>query len=387
MPCHRWLVFERTDHLPGLGCGVARNRIEHSTSSGLPAAAFHWAIIEEVQVFVIGIDPHKGSHSAAVLDRHEQVVGEVRVRAGVRQREELVAFASRFEPRCWAIEGASGMGALLAQQLVAVGETVLDVPPTLSARARLLDTARIDKTDAHDARSAAVVALRHSKLRTVVLEDHTAVLRLLAKRHHDLVAHRTRAVCRLHTVLCLLIAGGLPQRLSAARAAAELRRIRPTDQVGSERRRLALELLTEVRAADRDLVALKARITSAVDASSTTVTDVAGVGPIMAAYLIGYSGDVRRFPTAGHYARYNGTAPIEASSGPRVRHRLNPRGNRQLNHALHIAAVTQAAHDTPGRAYYLRKQAEGKTKKEALRALKRRISDAVYRQLLTDTLR
>ena len=112
-----------------------------------------------------------------------------------------------------------------------------------------------------------------------------------------------------------------------------------------------------------------------------------GVGPVIAAYLIGYSGDVRRFPTAGHYARYNGTAPIEASSGPRVRHRLNPRGNRQLNHAIHIAAVTQVAHDTPGRAYYLRKQAEGKTRKEAMRALKRRISDAVYRQLLADTTR
>ena len=338
-------------------------------------------------MFVIGIDPHKGSHSAAVLDEAEQLVGELRVGAGRRQREELVAFAARFEPRCWAIEGASGTGALLAQQLVAVGELVLDVPPTLSARARLLDAGRIDKTDAHDARAAAVVALRHSKLRTVVLEDHTAVLRLLAKRHHDLVAHRTRAVCRLHTVLCLLVAGGLSRRLSATRAAAELRRIRPADQVGIERRRLAVELLTEVRAADRDLAALKARIVSAVDASSTTVTDVFGVGPVMAAYLLGYSGDVRRFPTAGHYARYNGTAPIEASSGPRVRHRLNPRGNRQLNHALHIAAVTQAAHETPGRAYYLRKQAEGKTKKEALRPLKRRISDAVYRQLLADITR
>jgi transposase len=338
-------------------------------------------------VFVIGIDPHKGSHSAAVLDQDEQLVGELRVRAGRRQREELVAFASRFEPRCWAIEGASGTGALLAQQLVAVGEVVLDVPPTLSARARLLDAGRIDKTDAHDARAAAVVALRHSKLRTVVLEDHTAVLRLLAKRHHDLVAHRTRAVCRLHSVLCHLVAGGLPRRLSAARAATELRRIHPSDAVGIERRGLAGELLSEVRAADHDLTALKARITIAVTASSTTVTEVFGVGPVLAAYLIGHSGDVRRFPTAGHFARYNGTAPIEASSGPRVRHRLNPRGNRQLNHALHIAAVTQVAHDTPGRAYYLRKQADGKTKKEALRALKRRISDAIYRQLLTDTTR
>jgi len=320
-----------------------------------------------------------------VLDQHEQLVGELRVRAGRRQRDELVAFAARFEPRCWAIEGAAGMGALLAQQLVAAGEMVLDVPPTLSARARLLDAGRIDKTDAHDARAAAVVALRHSKLRTVVREDHSAVLRLLAKRHHDLVAHRTRAICRLHTVLCLLVAGGLPRRLSATRAAAELRRIRPADAVGIERRRLAIELLAEVRDADRDLVALKARVTTAVASSSTTVTEVFGVGPVMAAYLIGYSGDVRRFPTAGHYARYNGTAPIEASSGPRVRHRLNPRGNRQLNHAIHMAAVTQIAHDTPGRAYHLRKQAEGKTKKEALRALKRKISDAVYRQLLADT--
>jgi transposase len=107
----------------------------------------------------------------------------------------------------------------------------------------------------------------------------------------------------------------------------------------------------------------------------------------MAAYLIGYTGDVTRFPSAAHYARYNGTAPIQASSGPIMRHRLNPRGNRQLNHALHMAAVTQVRNDTPGRAYYLRKQAEGKSKKDAMRALKRRVSDAVYRQLLADSRR
>jgi transposase len=251
---------------------------------------------------------------------------------------------------------------------------------------RLLDNARSDKTDAHDARSAAVVALRHSRLRVVGLEDHSALLRLLAKRHHDLVAHRTRTICRLHTLLCQLVAGGLPRRLSATRAAAELRRIKPADTVGVERRRLAVELLGEVRRTDSDLVELKARITAAVNHAATTVTDVMGVGSIMAAYLIGYSGDVSRFPTAGHYARYNGTAPIEASSGPNARHRLNPRGNRQLNHALHIAAVTQVRNDTPGRAYYLRKQAEGKTRKEAMRSLKRRISDAVYHQLRADAI-
>jgi len=338
-------------------------------------------------VFVIGIDPHKASHTAAVLDCHEQLVSEARVRADRSQRDQLLAFAASFEPRCWAIEGATGTGALLAQQLVAAGERVVDVPPTLSARVRLLDSERSDKTDAHDARSAAVVALRHSKLRVVALEDHSAVLRLLAKRHHDLVAHRTRAICRLHAVLCQLVAGGIPKHLSATRVATELRRIRPADAVGVERRRVAVELLSEVRRVDTDLVELKTRLAAMVAASATTVTDVFGVGPIMAAYLIGYSGDITRFATSGHYARYNATAPIEASSGPNARHRLNPRGSRQLNHALHIAAVTQVRNDTPGRAYYLRKQADGKTKKEAMRALKRRISDAVYRRLHTDATR
>ena len=140
-----------------------------------------------------------------------------------------------------------------------------------------------------------------------------------------------------------------------------------------------------MRRADRDIAELLARIKTAVAASGTTVTEIHGVGPVVAAYLLGHTGEISRFPSAGHYARYNGTAPIEASSGPTKRHRLNPRGNRQLNHALHMAAVTQVRNDTPGRAYYLRKQAQGQSRKEAMRALKRRISDAVYRQLLADT--
>jgi transposase len=281
----------------------------------------------------------------------------------------------------WAIEGASGTGALLAQQLVGAGETVVDVPATLSARVRLLDSGRNDKTDPHDARSAAIVALRHRNLRAVALEDHRQVLRLLAHRHHQLIAARTRAVCRLHALLCEMIEGGLARNLSAQQGAIALRKLRPVDAVGIERKRLALEFLDEVGRHDRALAELRARINDAVKAADTTVTDVHGVGPIVAAYLIGYSGDVGRFPSAGHYARYNATAPIEASSGPRVRHRLNPNGNRQLNHAIHIAALSQISHDTPGRAYYLRKQADGKSRKEAMRALKRRISDAVYTRL------
>jgi transposase len=336
-------------------------------------------------MFVIGIDPHRGSHTAAVLDGSEEMLGELRVVADRRQRQRLLEWAAPFMPRVWAVEGATGTGALLAQQLVAAGEEVLDVPPTLSARVRLLDCGRSDKTDSHDARAAAVVALRHRALRPVRAEDHVAMLRLLAKRHHDLVAARTRAVCRLHTTLCYLAEGHFPKRMKASQAAAILARIRPTDSVSVQRKALARDLLAEIRRADRDLAKLSERIRTAITASGTTVTDVFGVGPIVAAYLIGHSAHIARFPTAGHYARYNGTAPIEASSGPNTRHRLNPRGNRQLNHALLMAAVTQVRNDTPGRAYYLRKQAEGHSRKEALRALKRRISDVIYRKLLADS--
>jgi transposase len=247
-----------------------------------------------------------------------------------------------------------------------------------------LDAGRKDKTDAHDARSAAIVALRHRNLRAVMLEDHRQILRLLARRHHQLVAARTRAICRLHAVLAEMIEGGLSKNLSAKRASVELRKVRPVDAIGIERKRIAVEFLDEVHRIDLALVELHRRIGDAVTISCTSVTDVFGVGPIVACYLIGYSGDVRRFPSAGHYARYNATAPIEASSGPKVRHRLNPNGNRQLNHAIHIAALGQISHDSPGRVYYLAKQAHGKSRKEAMRCLKRRISDAVYRQLRAD---
>jgi transposase len=338
-------------------------------------------------VFIIGIDPHKGSHTAAVIDSDEQVVGELAVCADRRQRERLLRWAAPFAPRLWAIEGATGHGALLAQQLVASGETVVDIPAALSARARLLDAGRKDKTDAHDARSAAIVALRHRNLREVELDDHRQILRLLARRHHQLTAARTRAICRLHAVLAEMIEGGLSKNLSAKRAAAELRKLHSTEAIALERKRIASEFVDEVRRTDHALTELHKRIVAAVNAADSTVTNVFGVGPIVACYLIGYSGDVRRFPTGGHYARYNATAPIEASSGPRVRHRLNPNGNRQLNHAIHIAALGQISHDTPGRAYYVAKQASGKSRKEAMRCLKRRISDAIYRQLVTDTTR
>ena len=338
-------------------------------------------------MFTIGIDPHKGSHLAAVLDQHEQFLDELRVRADRTQRDRLLKFAAPYAPRVWAIEGARGLGALVAQQLVAAGETVFDVPAKLSARVRVLDNECADKNDTHDTRSAAIVGIRNRRLVAVTPEHYASVLRLLAKRHHDLVGRRTQSICRLHALLATMTAGGLPRLLSADRAAQTLRRLRPTDAVGIARRHAAVELLGEVRVVDRQLIELRARIGAAVRVADTTVTDVYGVGPIVACYLIGYTGDITRFATKDRYARYNATAPLAASSGPKPRHRLNDRGNRQLNHALHLAAVTQISHDTAGRDYYRRKQAERHSDKEALRALKRRISDAVYTRLQADAQR
>jgi transposase len=152
-----------------------------------------------------------------------------------------------------------------------------------------------------------------------------------------------------------------------------------------QRLELAHETLDEIRILDAKLKRSRTRITHAVTASGTSLTDIFGVGPILAALIIGYTRDVGRFPSAGHFAAYNGTAPVEFSSSGRTVHRLSRRGNRTLNHAIHMIAVTQIRNPgSEGRDYYDNKLAAGRTKREAIRALKRRISDRVYNQLRTD---
>jgi transposase len=334
---------------------------------------------------IIGIDPHKLSHVACAIDNNEHELAQLSVRAGQRQLDQLLGWAQPFSERRWAIESAGGLGYLLAQQLVGAGERVVDVPATLSSRVRLLGIGRSNKNDPNDARAVAVAALRAPSLAVVRREDHITVLRLLAKAHLDAGRARSRACCRLHALARELVAGGIRKEVVVAQAESLLAAIEPTGAAQHQRLELAGELLDEIRALDTKLKCSKTRIATAVVASATTVTDLYGVGPIIAAMLIGYSGDVRRFPTAGHYAAYNGTAPIELSSAGRTVHRLSRRGNRTLNHAIHIVAVTQIRNlDSEGRAYYDTKIAAGKTRREALRALKRRISDRVYRQLVAD---
>jgi len=337
-------------------------------------------------VTTIGIDPHKATHTATAINDTEQVLGEVTVAADRLQVQRLVGWADQLgtNGRVWAIESAGGLGSLLSQQLVVAGERVVDVPAVLASRVRVLGSGRSQKNDENDARSIAIAALRQPGLHPVAPETHIQVLRMLAKRHLELTSLRTQAVCRLHAVLAALQPGGMARRLSAKRATATLGRIRPHTPIEKQRKAMARQHLGDVRRLDRDLDRNRVEIKQTVAASDTTVTEIRGVGPVVAAFLIGYTGDITRFGTADRYASYNGTAPIEASSGPRVRHRLNRRGNRTLNHAIHMAAVSQLRYPCEGRTYYDKKQAEGKTKKEAMRALKRRISDVVYRHLTTD---
>jgi transposase len=337
---------------------------------------------------MIGVDPHKATHTAVVIGPAEEPLGELRVRASAGQAQELVAWAVDWPERAWAVEGAAGLGRLLAQQLVAAGERVLDVQPKLASRVRLLQAGDTNKNDPNDALSVAVAALRSKTARPVMAEDYPAVLKVWSKRHRDLARLRNQVACRLHAVLCDLVPGGHPKEISAAHAARILEQASPRGAVDRARAELAAEFLEDMRRLDAQLRGTRTKLGVAVRASSTTLTEVFGVGPVIAGTIIGDIAEVSRFPGRDHFAAYNGTAPVEVSSGNRKIYRLSLRGNRRINHAIHMAAITQIRHKhSEGRVYYDKKIAEGKTHKTALRSLKRRISDAIYARLLADAQR
>jgi transposase len=265
---------------------------------------------DPVMEVMIGVDPHKGSHTATMLDRAERELTRIRVRAGRGQVDELLAWANGHAPRTWAVECAGGMGYLLSQQLVAAGETVLDVPATLASRVRVLGTGQSTKSDPNDARSVAVAALRAASLARVRPADHVTVCRSLAKRHTDVARWRTKLCCRLHALVGELVPGGISKEVVVNQARSLLDDIQSDDVAATERHRQAVELLAEIEHLDVVRQDSRARIIAAVEASGTTVTEIFGVGPVVAAMLIGYSRDPLRFTTASRYAAYTGTAPI-----------------------------------------------------------------------------
>ncbi len=254
---------------------------------------------------VIGIDPHKATHTAVALGDGEIEIGRLEIRSGRGQLDRLLAWAAPFPQRRWAIEGAEGLGFLLAQQLVAAEQAVVDVPATLAARTRLLGNARTNKNDPNDALSVAVTALRHRELRTVTTAGYSELLRLLAKRHIDLSNQRTRLVARLHALATELSPGGIAKKLNSTDAAKFLAGVTPTDAVAQLRCDLIAELADDIARLEAQTKQSERRVRDAVAASSTTVTDIYGIGPVVAAMLIGNTGDIARFANRDRYAAYN----------------------------------------------------------------------------------
>jgi transposase len=227
-------------------------------------------------VVMIGVDPHKASHTAVAISAAEEPLGQLRVRASAVQAERLLGWAQAWPERAWAVEGAGGLGHLLARQLLSAGERVLDVPPELAARVRLLATGNVNKNDPGDARSVAVAALRSAQVREALRDDHAAVLKVWSKRYRDLGRARTQVACRLHQVLCELIPGGVPGEITAGQAARFLESVTPAGAVDAARRELAAELTEDLRGVDARIGETRKKAATAVAAAGTSLTGLSG---------------------------------------------------------------------------------------------------------------
>jgi transposase len=333
------------------------------------------------------MDPHKRSVTIEVMAADEAVLGGGRFATTAEGYRAMRQYVSRWTERVWAIEGCAGIGGHVATRLLGEGEQVVDVPPKLSARARVFATGQGRKTDATDAHSVALVGTRMSGLRPVVDDEQLAVLRILVDRRRSLGEDHTRMVSQLHHLLLQLIPGGAKKDLSAAQAKLLLASVRPRDAAGKTRRRVAAELISDLERIYQRKKAANKELQTLLQATGTSLLDLHGIGPSGAARLLVEVADITRFPTKAHFASWNGTAPIDASSGDQIRHRLSRAGNRQINRVLHMMATVQLRNPTPGREYFDRRKADGKTSMEAMRALKRRLSDIVYRTMVYDAVK
>jgi transposase len=337
-------------------------------------------------VVIIGVDPHKRTHTASSVDpATNRTVAALRIDASLSGYRQLLRWAAKFPERRWAVENARGLGRHLAQWLIARGEVVDDVSCTATARVRELSRGGRRKNDTIDASAAASVAALQGDANPVVAEDLTTVLALLDERRANVTTHRTRLVNQLHALLRDLVPGGAPTALTTTAASALLTGVRPVGPVEAARKQMARDLVAEVREADHRLKAITNQIGKTVAEQGSRLTTVDGIGPVVAARLLGRTRRASRFATASAFANYAGVAPVEVASAERARHRLPRGGDRQLNLALHIAALTQVRmRGSRGRAYYDTKIAAGKTHNEAMRCLKRRLADHVWRLMLAD---
>ena len=337
-------------------------------------------------MMVIGVDPHKSTHTATAVDPVTNTdVGSLRIEATLAHYRRLLVWAKQWPRRQWAIENAEGLGHHLAQWLSARGEVVLDVPTTATARVRELSRGARRKNDRIDAAGAACIAAAQGDARLVVPEGHVDALALLDERRNNLTQNRTRAVNQLHRLLRELLAGGAPTSLTAAKAAAVVRGLRPRSTCERVRLQLCRDLISDIRRLDAQLVDNEAEITALLDEHGTGLRQIDGVGPVLAARVLGRTRHASRFATPAAYATYNGTALVEVASAEHQCYRLNRYGDRQLNSAIHTIAMVQVRMPTSaGRRYYDRKITDGKTPRAANRSLKRHVFNQLWRTMVAD---
>ncbi|MCU1641389.1 MAG: family transposase [Nocardia sp.] len=333
---------------------------------------------------IIGMDPTKRSATIDIIDPTGKTLVGGRYATDKPGYTQMLTVGRGFLDRVWAVEGCNGIGRHLAHRLVHDGETVIDVPAKLSAQVRVFSTGNGRKTDPVDAHSVALAALRAPNLRRITADPELIALGLLADRRDELGRTRTQTVNRIHRLLLDLIPGGAKKFLTAKQARVLLTSITAADPVALVQKRLVVEQIDELEVIDGRIKAADKELRSLITDRGSTLMDLNGIGPSSAARLLADTGDIHRFATRDRFASWNGTAPLDASSGDQQRHRLSRSGNRKINRVLHIMAVVQLRHRTVGRAYYDRKRLVGKTSMEALRALKRRLSNAVYTRMVAD---
>ncbi len=335
---------------------------------------------------VFGVDSHAASLAIGGVDQAARRVCATQVANNPTEHAALLEWARGQAPdgRRFGIEGSGGYAHALAQYLLGEGEAVVEVPASLTRRERRHQRAA-GKSDATDALAIARIARREETLPALRPAGRARDLKLLYDYRRQLTVERTRIANRLHADLGALAPGYRDRttRLTTTAALATAGRIIRGDnrmQATLGRRRLQ-----RVRELDREIHQLERELRDLVNASGSGLVALCGIAHLNAARILGEVGDIHRFPNRDAFASANGTAPIPASSGQTRRFRLNRGGNRRLNYAIHIMALTQMRADPRARAYVARKRAEGKTTPEAMRGLKRHLSDVIYRQLRTDS--
>ena len=338
-------------------------------------------------MLVLGIDAHKRTHTIVAVDERGRKVSQRTITATTTDHLSIVTWAEGLgDDRLWAVEDCRHLSRRLERDLLGAGERLVRVSPKMMAGARKIARS-YGKSDPIDALAVARAALQEPDLPVAQLDGEARELRLLVDHREDLVGERTRVINRLRWHLHELDPTWEPHGRSFDRAKTITNARRRLEGRDGTVARLARSLLDRCEVLTGEVNALEAEIAEKVAEQAPSLLAVPGCGSLTAAKIVGETADVRRFRSKDAFARFNGTAPLPVWSSNHPRQRLSRIGNRQLNCALHRIAITQAHCHADARSYLQRRKEGGSTSKEALRVLKRRLSDIVYNALLADAQR